>query len=635
MLGGYTGKILRVDLDRLETRDEKPDESVLRDFIGGEGLGIKYLYDEVPPHADALGPENRLIFMTGPVTGSLAPTSGRHCVITKSPLTGCETTAHAGGYWGTLLKLAGYDGIIVQGNASRPVYLFVDDGEPRLLEANHLWGHDVFQTDALIKDEQNDRKISVTAIGPAGENQVRYASIQNDRQRAAARGGPGAVMGAKKLKAIAVRGTRSFEVAKAAAYFKSMNELIGLCKNDILTGKLFPAYGITGVVDLMNQHGVLPTRNYQQGTFDRAHDISGQKMAETMLTRTRGCYCCTIHCTRLINIPYGPYFGTKGKGPDYDSTVAFGSQCGNSNLEAIARANLWCDQYGLDTVTTGATIAWAMELYERGIINKNDTWGLDLSFGNHEAMVALVPKIATRMEFGAVLAEGIAGAAKKIGKDAGKYMLEVKDLDLPGIEVRGSKGMALGYAVDNRGGDNLRPFAAASECLGFRSKELHMPENFDPLSEAGKAEWLVPAQNYAVAVNSLVCCMFTIIGYAVEPSHYARHLSAITGFDYDGERLLQAGERIWNLQRAFNAREGFTRKQDSLPHRLTAEPGPAGPAKGSTVHLEPMLDDYYRVRGWDPGFGWPTAEKLRSLGLDYVIADLEKARGSAAEKAAA
>lgn len=622
-------------MSRLEARDETPDDAVLRDFIGGEGLGIKYLYDEVPPGADPLGPENRLIFMTGPVTGSLAPTSGRHCVITRSPLTGCQTTSHAGGFWGTMLKLAGYDGIVVQGNADRPVYLFIDDGSIRFLEAGHLWGHDVFQTDALIKDELNDRKVSVTAIGPAGEQLVPFASVQNDRQRSAARGGPGAVMGAKKLKAIAVRGTQSFEPAKPAAYYKSMNELIDLCKNDVLAGRLFPAYGITGIMDMMNQHGVLPTRNYQQGTFDAAHDISGQKMAETMLTRTRGCYCCTIYCTRLVNIPYGPYFGTAGKGPDYDSTVAFGSQCGNGNLEAIARANLWCDQYGLDTVTTGAIIAWAMELFERGIIDKSDTHGLDLSFGNHEAMVALVPKIATRMEFGAVLADGIAEAAKKIGKNAEMSALEVKGMDLPGIEARGSKGMALGYAIDNRGGDNLRPFAAASECLGFRSKELPMPERFDPLSEAGKARWLVPAQNYSVAVNSLVCCMFTIIGYAVEPSQYARQLSAITGFDYDGPALIRAGERIWNLQRAFNAREGFTRKQDMLPRRLTSEPQPSGPAKGSRVHLEPMLDDYYRVRGWDLELGWPTAEKLRSLGLDYVARDLEKARGSVAEPATA
>jgi aldehyde:ferredoxin oxidoreductase len=631
---GYAGKILHVDLDRLETRDEKPDEAVLRDFVGGEGLAAKYLYDEVPPHTDALGPDNRLIFMTGPVTGSLAPTSGRHCVATKSPLTGCQTTAHAGGYWGTMLKLAGYDGIVVRGKSEKPVYLFIDDGEPKLLDAGSLWGHDVFQTDALVKEELNDRKVSVTAIGPAGENLVRYASIQNDRQRAASRGGPGAVMGSKKLKAIAVRGTQSFEAANPPAYFASMNELIRLCNDNVLSGSLFPAYGITGVMDMMNEHGVLPTRNYQQGTFEHAHDISGQKMAETMLTRTRGCYCCTIHCTRLINIPYGPYFGTRGKGPDYDSAVAFGSQCGNGNLEAIARANMWCDQYGLDTVTTGETIAWAMELYERGIIDRNDTHGIDLRFGNHVAMVAMVPKIATRMEFGAVLADGIKEAAEKIGKDSGRSAMVVKGLDLPGIEVRGSKGMALGYAVDNRGGDNLRPFASSSECLGFRSKELGMPEHFDPLSEAGKVAWLVPAQNYAVAVNSLVCCMFTIIGYSVEPSHYARQLSAITGFEFDGDRLLEVGERTWNLQRAFNARQGFTRKEDRLPQRLISEPAPTGPAKGSVVHLEPMLDEYYRARGWDLRLGWPTTEKLRSLGLSEVARDLEKARGRAEEAAA-
>ena len=303
-------------------------------------------------------------------------------------------------------------------------------------------------------------------------------------------------------------------------------------------------------------------------------------MAETMLTRTRGCYCCTIHCTRLVNVPYGPYFGTHGKGPDYDTTVAFGSQCGNGNLEAIARANMWCDQYGLDTVTTGETIAWAMELYERGIIDRNDTHGIDLRFGNHEAMVAMIPRIATRMEFGAVLADGIKEAAKQIGKGSERLAMDVKDLDLPGIEVRGSKAMALGYAVDNRGGDNLRPFASATECLGFRSKELGMPEQFDPLSETGKVAWLVPAQNYAVAVNSLVCCMFTIIGYSVEPGHYARQLSAITGFEFDGARLLEVGERTWNLQRAFNARQGFTRKEDRLPHRLTGEPAPTGPGEG-------------------------------------------------------
>ncbi|OPY29687.1 MAG: Tungsten-containing aldehyde ferredoxin oxidoreductase [Methanocella sp. PtaU1.Bin125] len=627
MPGGYAGKLLRVDLDRLETRDEKPDEALLRDFIGGEGLAARYLYDEVPPEADALGPDNRLIFMTGPVTGSLAPTSGRHCVTTKSPLTGCQTTAHAGGYWGTMLKLAGYDGIVVQGASEKPVYLFIDDGETQLLDADSLWGHDVFQTDALIKEELNDPKVSVTAIGPAGENLVRYASVQNDRQRAAARGGPGAVMGSKKLKAVVVRGTQSFEAASPAAYFASMNELIKLCDDHVLSGNLFPAYGITGVMDLMNEHGVLPTRNYSQGTFEHARDISGQKMAETMLTRTRGCYCCTIHCTRLINIPLGPYHGTHGKGPDYDTAVAFGSQCGNGNLEAIARANLWCDQYGLDTVTTGETIAWAMELYERGVIDRNDTRGLDLKFGNHEAMVAMIPKIATRMEFGAVLADGITEAVRQIGKGSESAAMEVKGLDLPGIEVRGSKAMALGYAVDNRGGDNLRPFAAATECLGFRSKELGMPDRFDPLSEADKVSWLVPAQNYAVAVNSLVCCLFTIIGYSVEPGHYARHLSAITGFDYDAARLLETGERIWNLQRAFNARQGFTRRDDRLPHRLTGEPAPSGPAKGSVVHLEPMLDEYYAARGWDLRLGWPTAEKLRSLGLSDVAGDLEKARG--------
>ncbi|MCD1295007.1 aldehyde:ferredoxin oxidoreductase [Methanocella sp. CWC-04] len=622
MPGGYAGKILRVELSTLTCSDEAPEESVLKDFIGGEGLGIKYLYDEVPAYTDPLGPDNLLIFMTGPLTGTLAPTSGRHCVVTKSPLTHCETTAHAGGYWGTELKLAGYDGIIVKGKSPRPVYLFINDGKPGFYEADELWGKTTFDTDRLIKEQLNDKKICVTSIGPAGENLVKIASIMNDYQRSASRGGTGAVMGSKNLKAIAVKGSKDLFAADPAKSFASMNELLDACRDHVITGDVFPKYGVDGIIGLMNEKGVLPTKNHSSGFFKGAENMTGQKMAETILKGTRGCFCCPIHCTRVIDIPYGPYHGTKGKGPDYDTTVAFGSQCGNDNLEAISRANMWCDMFGLDTVSTGAVIAWAMELYERGIINKEDTHGIGLNWGDHEAMVAMIPKIATRMELGAYLADGVEEAAKKIGRGSEKYALSVKKLDLPGIEVRGSKAMALGYAVDNRGGDNLRPFAAASECLGFRSKELGMPEEFDQLSEANKVEWLIPAQNYSVAVNSLVCCMFTIICYTIEPGQYAKYLSAVTGFDIDGKKLLETGDRIWNLQRAFNVREGIGRKDDRLPKRLTSTPVPYGPTKGSVVHLEGMLDEYYEARGWNKNTGWPTRVKLLSLGLENAARDL-------------
>jgi len=623
--GGYAGRMLRLDLNELDFHVEALNEDDLERFIGGEGLGIKYLYDGVPAHADPLGPYNRLIFMTGPLTGTLAPTSGRHCVVTKSPLTCLETTSHAGGYWGSELKFAGYDGIIVEGQSEKPVYVFIDDEEVQFYKADGLWGRDTIQTDALIKRQLGDDKLNIAYIGPAGENLVKYASIQNDQQRAAARGGPGAVMGSKKLKAIAVRGTRDIRAADPAKYFQSMNELLDTCYGHVVTGSLFPSSGVTGIIPVMNEKGVLPTKNHYTGNFAGADKISGQTMAKTMLTKTRGCFCCTIHCTRVIDIEYGPYYGTRGKGPDYDSAVAFGSQCGNDNLEAIARANIVCDQYGLDTVSTGATIAWAMELYERGIIDDIDTHGVKLNWGNHEAMTSMVPKIATRAEFGAVLADGLDEASKRIGRGSERYVQSVKNMDLPGIEARGSKGMALGYATDNRGADNLRPFAATAECMGFRSKELGMPENFDPLSEEGKAQWMIPCQNYFAAVNSLVVCMFTVIAFTVEPSQYARHLSALTGFSFEKDKLLEAGERAWNLQRAFNAREGFTRKDDRLPHRLM-EPLPNGPDKGSAVHLDRMLDEYYELRGWDKATGWPTPEKLRSLGLGDVARDLEKSR---------
>ncbi len=631
MKGGYAGKILRLDMSRLDYSLETPVDSVLEQFIGGEGLGIKYLYDEVEPGVDALGPDNKLIFMTGPLTGTLAPTSGRHCIITKSPLTGCEVTSHAGGYWGSELKFAGYDGIIVEGQSKKPVYVFIDDGDVQFINADGLWGRDTIQTDVLIKEQLGDKDLKITYIGPAGENLIKYASIMNDQQRSASRGGTGAVMGSKKLKAIAVRGAQDIKAAKPPEYFASMNELLDACKNHFVTGSLLPQYGVTGIMGMMNEKGVLPTRNHYTGNFSGADDISGQKMAETMLTKTRGCFCCTIHCTRVINIEHGPYFGTRGKGPDYDAAVAFGSQCGNDNLEAIARANLWCDQYGLDAVSTGAIIAWAMELYEKGIIDDEDTHGVKLNWGNHEAMTSMVPKIATRAEFGAILAEGPVEAAKLIGRGSEKYVMSVKNLGLPGIEARGSKGMALGYATDNRGGDNLRPFASMAECFGFRSKELGMPDHYDALSEIDKVSWMVPCQNYFVAVNSLVCCLFTIIAFTIEPGQYARHLTALTGTAYDGIKLVEAGERIWNLQRAFNAREGFSRADDRLPHRLTSEPLPNGPNKGSVVHLDEMLDKYYEARGWDKITGWPTREKLASLGLDYVAKDLEEREPSAKE----
>lgn len=626
---------MRVNLDDLSHKDEHVPENDLEMFVGGEALGIKYLYDEVPAGADPLGPENRLIFMTGPLTGTLAPTSGRHCVVTKSPLTGCQTTAHAGGYWGTWLKLAGYDGIIVSGKSSRPVFLFIDDGKPEFYEAADLWGRDVIQTDVLIKSMFSDPRLKITYIGPAGENLVRYASILNDQQRQASRGGAGAVMGSKNLKAIAVRGTKSFNAARPAEYFASMNEMLKTCFDHPVTGCLFPKYGISGIIGSMNEHGALPTRNFRTVVFEGADRISGQYMAETILERTRGCFCCPINCTRIINIPYGPYHGTRGKGQDYEATVGFGSLCGNDNIEAIAMASFWCDQYGLDPAATSNVIAWAMDLYERGIIDRIDTRGIELKFGNREAMVAMIPKIAQRMEFGAILAEGINEAARRIGKDAEKYVLTVKNMPVPGVEARGCKGMGLSYAVDNRGADDLRPFTPFAELLGYRSKELGMPDTFDPLSESGISEWLVPVQNYVLGVNSLVCCLLTVMAYTIEPGQYAKHLSAVTGFDYDKDRLLEVGERAWNLQRMFNIREGITRDDDTLPGKISYEPLPEGHARGSTVRLDLMLDEYYLTRGWDRSTGWPTKEKLLSLGLKEAAEDIERMKKAPASEAEA
>jgi len=606
---GYAGKILWVDLTTGNWREEEIPEGWMRNYIGGNGFAARILYDNLRPGVDPLGPDNLLIFMTGPLTGTLFPSSGRWAVYGKSPLsTAVWGEAHSGGYWGPELKYAGFDGIVFTGRAEKPVYLWIDDGKVELRDASHIWGKDCFETEAILKEEIGDETIRSVYIGPAGEKMVLQACIMDSLYRAAGRCGLGAVMGSKKLKAIACRGSKDITVENPDEFYRIAIELHNKIKENPVTGTALPTYGTNVLTNITNEAGILPTFNFQQGWHPEAVNNSGETMRDTILVKNRACRFCAIRCARFCYIPSGPYAGTVGEGPEYETVWAFGSQCGVFRLDAIHAANMICNKYGIDTIEVGNTIGWAMELYEKGILTKEDTDGLELRFGNHEAMVELTRRIALKEgKLGALLAEGARRAAEKIGKGSDKLFMGVKWLGLPAYEPRGVWGHALAYATSVRGGCHLRAYMIAAEILGI-------PKKLDPLSTSEKPQMVKFFQDYFAVVDSALVCKF--VSFALTPDDFASAFKAAMGFEFTGDDVLKIGDRIYTLERMIQCREGVRRKDDTLPERFLKTPAPVGPAQGKVVPLEEMLDEYYRVRGWDVQSGVPTPEKLRELGLD-------------------
>ena len=614
---GYAGRLLRVDLTSGKWKAEELPEGMMRDFVGGNGFAAYIMFNELKPGVDPLGPDNILMFMTGPLTGTPFPSSGRYAAYAKSPLTTAVWgEAHSGGYWGPELKYAGFDGIVITGRAEKPVYLWIHDGEVEIRDASHIWGLDVFETETVIKQELGDDRVKVACIGPAGEKLVRLACIMNDLYRAAGRCGLGAVMGSKKLKAIAVRGSMDIEVERPDEFMEVVKELLAKMKENPVTGQALPTYGTDVLTNIINTAGGLPTFNFQQGWHPDAWLNSGEHMRDTILVKNRGCRFCWIRCARFCAVTTGPYAGVVGEGPEYETVWAFGSQCGVFRLDAIHAANTLCNRYGLDTISTGNIIGWAMELYERGILTKEDTDGLDLHFGNHEAMVELVERIALRKgKLGDLLAEGWHRAAEKIGKGSDRLIMAVKGLGLPAYEPRAFWGHALGYATNVRGGCHLRAYMIAPEVLG-------VPKKMDPLTTEGKAEMCIWFQNYFAFVDSSLVCKF--VTFALTPEDFAKAMSACTGWDWDADKVLLTGERIYNLERMIQCREGVGRKDDTLPERFLKEPAPVGPPKGKVVPLKEMLDEYYKLRGWDVETGIPLPETLRRLGLEDAAKTAEE-----------
>ncbi len=597
-------RILHVDLSSGPIERQELDDEVSRKFIGGRGAGTYLLATMLKGQEDALSPENPLIFATGPLTGTAAPTGGRYMAICKSPLTNLVACSNSGGQFGAELKRTGTDLLLVTGKASEPVYLLIEDEKAELRPASHLWGRDTHFTTAAIKKELEMEGAKIACIGPAGENLVRFACIINDLHRAAGRSGVGAVMGSKNLKAVVVKGSSRPEPGDNELFMDIVKERVKTLHGNPVTGQGLPALGTKVLDNIINEHGAYPTRNFQTGVFESTDELCGEALVEKgYLKKNRGCYACPIKCARVTELPTG----AKGEGPEYESGWALGAAVGVKDLIAITEANYLCNLLGLDTISCGLTLACAMELFEKGIIKREELQGGPaLEFGSSEALVFYTQKMAYRDGFGKNLAEGSLRLAQSY--NAPELAMAVKGQELPAYDPRGVQGQGLSYATSNRGGCHVRGYLIAPEVLGI-------PEKLDPQATEGKAQWVKVFQDLTAVIDSMGMCLFT--SFALGAEDYLALLNAFTGRGYTLEEMMECGERIWNLERALNIRFGMSPESDTLPERLLKEPMPEGPQKGNTVRLSEMLPEYYKLRGWDEN-GVPAGETLKRLGLDQV-----------------
>lgn len=593
-MNGWAGQVLDVDLTSGAIKTYPLDEKLAHLFLGGRGLGARLLWDEVGPNVDPLSPENVLIFANGPLTATGYQTSNRFSVSTKSPLTGTVLDANSGGFWGMQFKKAGYDALIVRGKAEKPVYLELKPEGLTINDAAHLWGKRVRETTKLLG--QNNNKRNVLCIGPAGENLSRIAAIMNDGERALARGGPGAVMGSKNLKAIVVEGKQRPEILDEERFKFLLYETRKLLKASPLTSQALPEFGTSVVMNILNNIGALPTHNYQASVFGQAEEISGEALSDKYLVKNASCWACPIGCTRISKTDK-----VEGEGPEFETTWAFGASCGIDDLAAIIEANSICNDLGFDTISAGSTIACAMELTEKGQLDS------ELRFGRADLLAPTLEDMGRRRGLGAELADGSLRLATQHG--APELSMSVKGLEMPAYDPRGMQGQGLLYATSNRGACHMRGNMLGLEVLG-------LPKLIDRFQVQGKSGYVILHQNTAAAIDSLVICKFTNMGVAEE--YFARALTSVTGVSYATGDLIKVGERIYNLERLYNIRERFTRADDTLPPRLLNEAVAEGPSKGWVSQLEPMLNEYYRARGWDQN-GVPQAKKLAELQLTDLV----------------
>ena len=619
---GYNGKILRVDLERESIDVEEPQEILYCRYLGGGTLALYYLLKELKPNSDPLGPENILVFAGSVISGTPAAGLSRFSVAAKSPLTGAFGEAEAGGWWIPELKFAGFDAIVIKGRANRPVYLWIHDGEAEIRDASQLWGKYSKETQEEIRKELGDERIRIALIGPAGEKLVRVSCILNELKHANGRTGLGAVMGSKNLKAIAVRGKKRMEVADEEAVRRLTKWLKDTYEEPYFSiGNL----GTSRVTTMLSEQGILPTLNFREGSFAEADVISGETMSKTILVRRGTCYGCFVRCKREVQVgePYfvEPIYG----GPEYETVAAFGSMCGIADLKAISKANQLCNAYGLDTISMGGLISFAMECYEKGILTKKDTGGLELRFGNVEAMMRMVEMIGKREGLGDTLAEGICPAAEKFGKGAEHFAMHVKGMPIPFHEPRGKAGVGLGYAVSATGPDHMEyphdPFWATEAGISLlRPLGIFEPVDVFDLGPQ-KIRIFVYLQQYWNLLNSLGICAFTAKPMGPQTLNgIVDYVKAVTGWETSLFDLLKVAERHANMARIFNLREGLTARDDTLPDRFF-QPMEGGTLKGKKIDKEQFskaIETYYEMMGWDPETGIPKKAKLAELDLDWL-----------------
>jgi aldehyde:ferredoxin oxidoreductase len=613
----WAGKILRVNLTAGSVAAEPLNMDWARSYLGSRGLGSKYLVSEVDPKVDPLSPENKIIWATGPLTGTMASTGGRYTVITKGPLTGAIACSNSGGYWGAELKMAGWDMVIFEGKSPTPVYLYINDDTAELRGAAHLWGKSVWETEPLIKKSLQDPLIRVSCIGRAGENGVLYAAVVNDLHRAAGRSGVGTVMGSKNLKAIAVRGTKGVgNIRDPKAFMKVTYEKKKILHDNAVTGQGLPTFGTQVLMNVINEIGGLPTRNHQDVQFENAKDISAEAMAtprdtdgKAQLLTNQACFGCTIACGRISKMDAGhftvankpQYWGASG-GLEYEAAWALGAANGVKDLETLQYVTMLCNEEGIDPISFGATLGAVMELYEMGVLTKEQL-GIEAPFGSAAALAFLAEETIHGRGFGKEIGQGSKRLTAKYGHP--DLSMSSKGQEFPAYDGRAIQGIGLAYATSNRGGCHLRGYTISSEVLGI-------PVKTDPLEHEGKPELVKAFQDATAAFDSAGICVFTSFAWGL--ADVAPQIQAACGEQFTAEELGKIGERIWNMEREFNNAAGFTKADDSLPRRLLTEGAKTGPAKGKVNMLAEMLPQYYAARGWDTE-GVPTAETRERLSL--------------------
>ncbi len=613
----WARKLLRVDLTKGTCTSEPLNMDWAQRYLGQRGLATKYLTEEIDPKVDPLSPDNKLIMTTGPLTGTCASTAGRYSVVTKGALTGAIACSNSGGFFGNEMKNAGWDMIIFEGKSAKPVYLFVQDDKAELLDAGEFWGTSVWDTEENIKKKHQDPMIRVASIGVSGEKGVKFACVVNDMHRAAGRSGVGTVMGSKNLKAVAIRGTLGVKVKDIGAFMTATANGKAILAENAVTGQGLPTYGTQVLMNVINEVGALPTRNHRDVQFEGAGDISAEKMHEkrasdgkSNLITNGACFGCTIACGRISQIERThytvvdrPQYQKASGGLEYEAAWALGAATGVDDIDALTFANFICNEQGYDPITFGATVGAAMELFETGAITTKETGGIELKFGNTKALTELAEQTGRGEGFGAEIGLGSKRLCEKYGHP--EMSMSVKGQEFPAYDSRGIQGMGLAYATSNRGACHLRGYTVASEILGI-------PEKTDPLATEGKAGLVKAFQDATAAFDSAGLCIFTSFAWTLED--VAPQLDSACEGEWSVEKLLEVGERIWNLERQFNLAAGFTGKDDNLPARLLKDAAKSGPAEGKVNGLGEMLPEYYQLRGWTTE-GVPSNQTVERLGL--------------------